>query len=104
MRLRRRDVLLGFTALSLVGVPACSKGTSAPSTTAGAELAELPIAPSIFAHGVASGDPLADRVILWTRVTTAEPRLALTWVIATDAGLHDVVTSGEAVATADADY
>ncbi len=23
----------------------------------------------VFRHGVASGDPLADRVILWTRVT-----------------------------------
>lgn len=26
-----------------------------------------------FAHGVASGDPLADRVILWTRLTLNEP-------------------------------
>ena len=26
-------------------------------------------APGLFRHGVASGDPLADRVILWTRVT-----------------------------------
>lgn len=25
-------------------------------------------APSHFTHGVASGDPLQDRVILWTRV------------------------------------
>lgn len=25
---------------------------------------------AVFRHGVASGDPLADRVILWTRVTT----------------------------------
>ena len=25
-----------------------------------------------FKHGVASGDPLADRVILWTRITPAE--------------------------------
>ena len=23
----------------------------------------------VFLHGVASGDPLADRVVLWTRVT-----------------------------------
>jgi len=26
-----------------------------------------------FRHGVASGDPLADRVILWTRITPADP-------------------------------
>jgi alkaline phosphatase D len=27
-----------------------------------------------FAHGVASGDPLSDRVIIWTRVTIPDPR------------------------------
>ncbi|MFX6170927.1 PhoD-like phosphatase N-terminal domain-containing protein, partial [Acinetobacter baumannii] len=26
----------------------------------------------VFAHGVASGDPAADRIILWTRVTPAD--------------------------------
>lgn len=28
----------------------------------------------LFQHGVASGDPLADRVILWTRVSTPRSR------------------------------
>ena len=27
----------------------------------------------LFNHGVASGDPLEDRVILWTRVTPQKP-------------------------------
>ena len=27
----------------------------------------------LFDHGVASGDPLAERVILWTRVTPSKP-------------------------------
>ncbi|MGV2436153.1 MAG UNVERIFIED_CONTAM: PhoD-like phosphatase N-terminal domain-containing protein [Anaerolineae bacterium] len=26
----------------------------------------------LFQHGIASGDPLEDRVILWTRLTSAE--------------------------------
>ena len=41
-----------------------------------------------FQHGVASGDPLADRVILWTRVTptTAGP-IAVDCVVATDTAL-----------------
>lgn len=30
--------------------------------------------PKVFIHGVASGDPLADRVIIWTRVTSPEER------------------------------
>ncbi|HEY9234251.1 MAG TPA: alkaline phosphatase D family protein [Phenylobacterium sp.] len=35
-----------------------------------------------FDHGVASGDPLADRVILWTRITPADPKageIAYSW-------------------------
>lgn len=35
-----------------------------------------------FKHGVASGDPLADRVILWTRITPADPNageIAYSW-------------------------
>jgi alkaline phosphatase D len=59
----------------------------------------------VFQHGVASGDPLPDRVVLWTRVTTdGAGDVPVAWVMARDAGLTDVVASGEAVATADADY
>ncbi|MEM1415945.1 MAG: alkaline phosphatase D family protein [Myxococcota bacterium] len=57
-----------------------------------------------FQHGVASGDPLADAVILWTRVTTTEERVPVAWTIATDPGLTDVVASGTAVADAAADH
>ena len=32
-------------------------------------------ATSVFAHGIASGDPLADRVILWTRVEASKDAL-----------------------------
>lgn len=59
----------------------------------------------VFAHGVASGDPLADRVILWTRVT---PRLLepveLMWQIANDGAFTDVVRSGTVRATPEADF
>ena len=39
-----------------------------------------------FLHGVASGDPLARRVIIWTRVTVdgATAPIAVTWAVATD--------------------
>ena len=29
---------------------------------------------AVFRHGVASGDPLRDRVVLWTRVTPGHAR------------------------------
>jgi len=57
-----------------------------------------------FAHGIASGDPLADRVVIWTRVTTDQPEVEVTWTVARDPGLTDVVASGSAVAVADGDH
>lgn len=49
-----------------------------------------------FYHGVASGDPLADRVIIWTRYTPdaiADP-VTIDWEVATDTGFSNVVQSG----------
>jgi alkaline phosphatase D len=51
---------------------------------------------AVFQHGVASGDPLADRVILWTRVTRAGVRaIQVGWVVATDPQLGNIVASGQ---------
>src|SRR5688572_8321103 len=49
-----------------------------------------------FQHGVASGDPLADRVILWTRITPLAPkdRVQVDYLVARDPGLTDVVQTG----------
>lgn len=47
-----------------------------------------------FFHGVASGDPLSDRIILWTRVTTEDPSVSVDWQIATDTAFVNVVNSG----------
>jgi alkaline phosphatase D len=56
-----------------------------------------------FAHGVASGDPLPDRVVLWTRVTPepqATPgsgrgrRASVRWLVAEDPQLRHVVRQG----------
>ena len=55
-------------------------------------------ADAVFQHGVASGDPLPDRVILWTRVTPAVAKAAIsaTYIVATDAALAQVVLRGSA--------
>ena len=57
----------------------------------------------MFLHGVASGDPLADRVMLWTRVECDEPT-PVEWRLARDEKLRDPVCSGVVEATADADW
>ena len=66
-----------------------------------------PIAPAssaIFAHGVASGDPQNDSVVLWTRVTTASEAEPVSWVLARDPDFTDIVLQGETIASAAADH
>ncbi|MDG9706398.1 alkaline phosphatase D family protein [Streptomyces sp. DH37] len=90
------------------------------ATAAGAAL--LPLATArraraadgpVFAHGVASGDPLPDGVLLWTRVTPtpdATPGSGLgapaevSWEVAEDRAFTRVVASGRVTATAGADH
>jgi alkaline phosphatase D len=58
-----------------------------------------------FAHGVASGDPLADRVILWTRASPSrEATLQVDWELADDAGFATIVARGTVQTDAAADY
>ncbi len=62
----------------------------------------------IFSHSVASGDPLADRVILWTRaVPAAENRaqkVRIGWEVALDPDFSAVVNSGTAETDANKDF
>jgi phosphodiesterase/alkaline phosphatase D-like protein len=62
-----------------------------------------------FQHGVASGDPLADRVILWTRVTPtvaakANEGIQVRYVVATDPRLKRVVLRGRTATHASRDF
>jgi alkaline phosphatase D len=55
-----------------------------------------------FNYGVASGDPLADRVILWThaRFEGSDESVALSYQVATDGTFSKIVSAGTAVASA----
>lgn len=60
-----------------------------------------------FYHGVASGDPLEDRVIIWTRVTPEEMNEAaieVSWKVATDVAMENVVREGMLMTDATVDY
>ena len=57
-----------------------------------------------FRHGVASGDPTADGIVLWTRVTTQSARADLSWRLARDPAFKDIVREGAASADAAADH
>lgn len=51
-----------------------------------------------FQHGVASGDPLHDRVILWTRVTPNRwfDEVDVKWQVARDSKMRRIVATGRA--------
>lgn len=73
------------------------------------DLYEAELAP--FYHGVASGDPLPDGFILWTRVTAngasrfpSTRRVPVAWKVASDPALTQVVASGTSMATAERDH
>lgn len=63
-----------------------------------------------FQHGVASGDPLSDGVILWTRVTLPDEAVGrvevvdVEWRIASDPEMTQLVASGTAETSAESDY
>lgn len=60
-----------------------------------------------FLHGVASGDPLADRVVIWTRVDPGPDRsrtIRVSWVVARDPALRNVVARGTTAAVAERDW
>ncbi len=59
-----------------------------------------------FYHGVASGDPLPDRVILWTRVTPKQndSTVTVTWEVAEDQNFASVYKSDSVNTTAARDF
>ena len=113
---RRRDFLdflvkssSSAVALAAAGsLAACGGGgDDAAPAPAPAPAPPTPVAtPAAFAFGVASGDPLTDRVILWThaKVPTSTADVALTWDVATDAAFATVVRSGTVIAAASASF
>jgi alkaline phosphatase D len=97
---RRRTVLGTATvgaAASVIGAPIVAPA-AAPADALGA-----PRRGRVFRHGVASGDPLPDAVVLWTRVTPTAastpgsgkgPRVEVDWEVATDAAFRRIVRRG----------
>ena len=111
----------------LAGSSAAAAGVAvAGNTTANAQLpssralssARLPQAPkpkpyAAFMHGVASGDPTPDSVIIWTRVTVSPDAVpgsgkgadaAVEWEIATDREFANIVRTGAERATSATDH
>ncbi|ENV37656.1 hypothetical protein F959_01174 [Acinetobacter venetianus RAG-1 = CIP 110063] len=92
-----QNSLFGFGALSLsVGITGCNDSSDKESSTLQVN----------FEHGVASGDPLQDRVILWTRLTPneASARLQVTWQIAKDQEFKQIIKTDKVTTSASQDF
>lgn len=58
-----------------------------------------------FYHGVASGDPLKDRVIIWTRVTPSNHQnIEVEWQMSLDEDFGNIVKSGQVSTSRNTDY
>ncbi len=89
-KITRRAALASGLA---VGAASCA---SSPKMTPYVSASEA--ATGIFAHGVASGDPAATSVVIWTRIAPpAEGSRALVnWEIASDESFTEIVAKGDA--------
>jgi alkaline phosphatase D len=57
-----------------------------------------------FYLGVASGDPMADRVIIWTHITTSNNSETVFWQVATDNAFSQIIASGDTTTDASKDF
>jgi alkaline phosphatase D len=79
-------------------------GLLATITTACASSPSISTPSGVFRHGVASGDPNATSVVLWTRVESEAPSERVRWQISAHEDFAALVAEGDAAARADADH
>ena len=93
-------------SIMLIFIAACSskKTPGKKFSEAVAPLYDTSLKP--FYHGVASGDPLQDRVIIWTRVTPEDSAtdVRVRWDIATDENFSSILKSDSTITNASKDY
>jgi alkaline phosphatase D len=117
--MKRRDFLhSSLLLLSTPLLPGCGSdgnvpddgsdpGTDLPGNLDDSLLDYPRVLPLPFAHGVASGDPLADRVIIWTRITESTPSadaIPVRWEVAATPDFATVLRSGTQNAVAAHDW
>ena len=89
-QLDRRQLLV---ALAVAGaVPGCAQSNAVAPESA------------VFRHGVASGDPGLDSIVLWTRISGTEKPATASWEVSDQPSFERILLRGDAQASADTDY
>ncbi|HEY9566301.1 MAG TPA: alkaline phosphatase D family protein [Nocardioides sp.] len=97
----RRTVIKGSAAAAGTATVVAASGSTAEGASA------------YFAHGVASGDPMPDRVVIWTRVTPTStstpgsgrgPRVWVDYEVASDRAFRRIVKKGRIATGASNDH
>lgn len=101
--MHRRDFLrLAAVTVAASAIPLSGCGdtasSAAPVSTNPEDVAR------VFPHGVASGDPTSESVVLWTRVEGATSSDRVSYEIALDEAFTQVVARGETSTDADRDH
>lgn len=106
--IRRRDALKGLTSIALGTMLPVGAGALSGITMTGCSRKDEVPPPSdpVFGHGIASGDPTPNAVILWTRISLANAPSAVDgrWEMAKDATFGAIVAQGTFSTNADRDY
>ncbi len=93
----RRNILKSVPAGAALALVGCDAGEQPEQ-----------IIPVTFSHGVASGDPLQDRVIIWTRAAPVDPNhtgaIGGKWDVSESDDFAEIVSSGIFSTDADRDY
>jgi len=102
MSVSRRNLLRN------AGIFGASAAVTGPTMAMSSKPAVDPLAEKVivdFGHGVASGDPLSDRVILWTRISPQiNAATEVTWRICDDVEMQQEVNSGTITTDSSRDF
>lgn len=125
-RVTRRDAMRGLFTVSAATIVGCGPGESTPDAAmpmlddaatppdafqnpdagsdAGPGWDAGPTPTGTFQHGVASGDPLSNAVILWTRVSEQSGTASVTWEMSSTTDFAAIAAMGTSDTDADRDY
>lgn len=112
MSMDRRQFMRNGAATAAVGLAGAQLVACGTSPASGARVGNPDVAAeNPFKHGLASGDPCIDKVVIWTRITQVdefampvEEDVQVLWKVYSDPDLTSLVTEGVAIATLENDY